>query len=441
MVLRMKTSFMFRLLIGLSLLIRPFLTIIGLILSCFNSKLKQRRHLENKNTTKESYASFKKSGIDKADFCFEVSSEGELEQVRPLLEKMLKASRKIELIYSSDSVEKKVEQLSVLYPNTLRLQVMPLLTSGPFSFGPFQNIRSWITASKIVFCRYDFFPELLVLKNAQTQFVLASAATKKMSWFKSEVFKLFDIVIAANEFEAKTFRSLLGSGVVVENCDFRIPRIAERLEESVHTLEKIVYLKDYLSYLDSLPSDKKIVFGSFWPSDMNIFSNAELVREVKEKKLHFMIAPHKLSDEFINHLKEELSQIFGNECVGVINKNNFQQIYPVTILQQGGVLCEMYLKFSMAYVGGGYERSIHSVFEPFFANCEVITGGNISRSTELDYIVQELPSEIHVLKNPEFFYNEVSAIKFNKQNLEKRKDLILQSKNKMNEIFTDLIKD
>lgn len=437
----MKISFMFRLFIGFTLLIRPFLTSIAFILSFFIPKLTKRRHLENKNRTLPFYRSFKKDQ-KRADFCFEVSSEGELEQVRPLLERMLTANKKVELIYSSDSVEKKIDQMASLYPEILRVQVMPLLSSGPFTGAYFQNIGQWITAPTLIFCRYDFFPELLILKKSSNTFVLASAATKKLSWFKKEVFKLFDVVIAANQFEEKAFRDLLDKKVLIENCDFRIPRIAERLSTAFETLEKLPYLKNYLNYLDSLEADKKVIFGSLWPSDLAIFkNNPSLIEEINNKKMHFLIAPHKLSDEFVKELKESLELIFGRENVGIINKENHQKIFPVTILQQGGVLCELYLKFSMAYVGGGYERSIHSVFEPFFANCEVITGGNISRSTEFDYINQELPSEIHVLKNPEFFYNKVMAIKHNKQNLQKRAFLIEETKTKMNEILIHLIKE
>lgn len=444
----MKISFMFRLFISCALLIRPVLTSIAFILSFFIPKLIKRRQLEKKNRVLPPYRSFKKDQKI-ADFCFEVSSEGELEQVRPLLERMLKAHKKVELIYSSDSVEKKIDQMASLYPELLRVQVMPLLTSGPCNKGYFQNIGQWITAPTLIFCRYDFFPELLILKKNTKTFVLASAATKKLSWFKKEVFKLFDIVIAANQFEEKAFKDLLDKNVVIENCDFRIPRIAERLSLATETLGKLPYLKDYLHYLDSLDGSQKVIFGSLWPSDLAIFkenssldsSDSSLVEDITNKKMHFLIAPHKLSDEFVMELKKSLDLIFGSENVGILNQHNHQKIFPVTILQQGGVLCELYLKFGMAYVGGGYERSIHSVFEPFFANCEVITGGNISRSTEFDYINQELPSEIHVLKNPEFFYNRVTAIKHNKRNLQKRLSLIEETKTKMNDIFIHLIKE
>lgn len=438
----MKTSFLFRLLIGLSLFIRPFLTIFIFILTSFVPKLAKRRHLENKNKGLPNYSSFKLKK-EQADFCFEVSSEGELEQVRPLLEKILLAQKKVELIYSSDSVEKKIEQLSKDYPTLLRIQVMPLISAGPIHRFIFQNIGHWISAPTFIFCRYDFFPELLALKlrNPRMQFVLASAATKKNSWFKKEVFKLFDVVIAANQLEELAFKSLLTNEVFIENCDFRIPRIAERLEKASETLDRVSYLRPYLEYLSSVESAQKVIFGSLWVSDLSIFKDEKLIEAVKKKKMHFLIAPHKLSDDFIKDLKLNLAALFGPENVGVINQKEHQTIYPVTILQQGGVLCELYLKFSMAYVGGGYERSIHSVFEPFFANCEVITGGNVSRSTEFDYITQELPSEIHVLKNPEFFYNIVTAIKNKERNLQKRVELIERTKKKMNEIFVHLIKE
>ena len=59
-----------------------------------------------------------------------------------------------------------------------------------------------------------------------------------------------------------------------------------------------------------------------------------------------------------------------------------------------GVLCELYQKFDLAYVGGGFEKSIHSVLEPFWAGCQVVCGPGTHRSTEFDYCQSILKDKI-----------------------------------------------
>ena len=73
-----------------------------------------------------------------------------------------------------------------------------------------------------------------------------------------------------------------------------------------------------------------------------------------------------------------------------------------------GILCELYPFFSHAYVGNGFGESVHSLMEPFLANCFVICGPKIQRSTEYDLISQSHPDHLHILTTPQEFYDSVS---------------------------------
>jgi 3-deoxy-D-manno-octulosonic-acid transferase len=80
------------------------------------------------------------------------------------------------------------------------------------------------------------------------------------------------------------------------------------------------------------------------------------------------------------------------------------RLTPVVIINYSGILCELYKYFHHSYIGGGYERSIHSVFEPFFCGSMVYCGAKIHRSTEYDLIKEIAPGEIQVLFQAEQFY-------------------------------------
>jgi 3-deoxy-D-manno-octulosonic-acid transferase len=395
---------------------------------------KDRLNFERKNFLNESSLRF-----TDADYCFEVSSEGELEQVRPLIESFLKNKKKIEIIYSSPSVEEKCQSIYKLYPELVRVLRLPLLSGSIIPFLYFQSIWSWVSAPVIIFCRYDFFPELLLLKLFNKKFVLVSGAIKKTSWYKESSFKFFDVVIAATDLEKHNFEMLLGNSSKVFSCDFRVPRVAERFHNAEATLLKISTIQSYLQKIRTISSKQKIILGSLWPSDLAVLNHPHLIAEVKAGRLNILIAPHKLDQLTINELQETCARYFGDFNVEVVSDSHPYNKAPVVILQMSGILCELYSLFSMTYVGGGYERSIHSVLEPFFSNNMVITGPKISRSTEFDLAFEIAPDEIHILNNPESFYTIIESSDLTKLKLFSREQFLERSTSSMKLIISELL--
>jgi 3-deoxy-D-manno-octulosonic-acid transferase len=384
-------------------LIRVPLSFIVIVLRPLVPFIKKRLNFERKNLIEVSGRSFRRDDLV-ADFCFEVSSEGELEQVRPLLEAILLEKKRVEILFSSESVEKKCLNLYERYPDTLRLLRLPILSFWPFEFLYFQSIWSWVSAPVIVFCRYDFFPELLLFKLFGKKFALISGAFKKRGFYKIQAFALFDIVVAATDLEKKHFSELLKEKAKLFSCDFRIPRITQRLSGASIVLDSKSPLKEYATYLRGLPASQKIVLGSAWESDLLILKDQDLIEDVKNKKIHLLVVPHKLDKESISRIDEELKKLFGGNNVEVLSASASFKNSPVIILNMSGVLCELYSLFSTSYVGGGYERSIHSVLEPFFSGSSVLCGPKVHRSTEFDLLSEIAPQEIHVLIQAESFY-------------------------------------
>ena len=239
------------------------------------------------------------------------------------------------------------------------------------------------------------------------------------------------MIVAANETEAQYFRKIVQNQKVFA-FDFRVPRILERLEGAQTVLLAVNELSSYIGHLDSLGRTQKLILGSAWQSDLVICHNDQLIDDVLSGKMHLLIVPHNLGSESINQLKKSLHSLNSNISIYEITKGhsfdaNILKVRPgIVILNLSGILCELYSKFRISYVGGGYERSIHSVLEPFLSGCQVICGPKINRSTEFDFIKELAPDEIHLLNNPESFYNLV------KENL---------SKVRGTEIRTKLLKD
>ena len=417
----------FNILLFISIIIRGPISILLIVFKNIVPGIRNRINFERKNQVEESCRSFALDGII-ADYCFEVSSEGELEQVRPLLEFFLLKNKRIELIFSSPSVEKKCLKLASDNSQLIRLLRMPLASYFPFAFLVFQSPGRWVTASRIVFCRYDFFPELLILKYFGKKFILLSAANKKPSWFKTQVFSFFDIIVAATNSEEQFFKSHFPL-IETFSFDFRVPRIFDRSINASKLLVTENVLTDYLIFLDSLTC-KKCILGSVWPTDLDILKDEKFATDIKNGEIHLLVVPHQLSISFILELQNKLQTLFPEIPIYEIKRGGahfdseqFKKIPGIVILNMSGVLCELYTKFPYAYVGGGFERSIHSVLEPFLSGAVVFCGAKVHRSTEFDTICELAPNEIHLLKNPENFYtlfNEVvksGLIKIDRQNL------------------------
>ncbi|MFA6238434.1 MAG: hypothetical protein WC635_13960 [Bacteriovorax sp.] len=385
-------------------LIRGPASVLLIILKNFIPLARKRIDFERKNLVEEGCRSFKKDFLI-ADYCFEVSSEGELEQVRPLIENFLARGLRIEILFSSPSVESKCQKLAHDYSDSIRILRLPLASFAPINFLFFQGLWQWVSASKIIFCRYDFFPELLSFKFFGKKLILLSAADKKHSWFKREAYSLFDLIVAANTFEENHFKKMFPLKRIY-SFDFRVPRIFERVKASGETLNKVGLIKQYLSFLEQRPANSNIILGSAWVSDLAILKNTELKNDLQSGKVHLTIVPHSLSAPSIQAIKDELKSSLPEIPVFELSASS-ESFGPlgIIILNCSGILCELYSRFSFSYVGGGYERSIHSVLEPFLSGSAVSCGPIVHRSTEYDYIKEIAPGEISLLKNPESFYN------------------------------------
>jgi 3-deoxy-D-manno-octulosonic-acid transferase len=383
--------------------------------------LKKRRKFEQKNKLID-FPNWKQNH-EKADYAFSISSEGELEQILPLLLYYLNDHKKIELVYTSNSVDHKVNNLAQEYKMNLAVIRMPLVSyrlNGSMRF----NCSKFITASVLYFCRYDFFPELLYLKYSRgdLRFVLLSARIKaeyftglglKNLYYRS-VFKLMDEFVATTSGDIDLLARYLPLKLS-KAIDFRVIQINQRLEIQNSTLNQ--RLKNYsqlLEHLKKYQRDEILIGGSFWPLDLPILNCFSWVK-------CFLIAPHDLADSNLEKLYQCLTNKLGKGAYledGIIGDEKF------IMIRTKGILCEMYHLGGWSYVGGGYGRSIHSVLEPFLAGSKVCCGPKVNRSSEFE-LIRHLTHDqwprvatINFELKLDLSYNELKLLNFKNQLIE-----------------------
>jgi len=390
--------------------------------------------------------SWKKDGL-KARMAFEVSSEGELEQVIPLIKKLISAQERVEILYASPSVEVKIKNLIAEHPEFIRCLRMPFIHFF-FSFFAGPQVLSWVSAPVLVFCRYDFFPELFLLKFfKKTKLILLSGSLKSrqemlerpgsfLYEYWSQVYNQFDYIVAATEKDAARFKALGVPDQSIDTYDFRLIQICKRLK-SGH--ERLSILGPFNAFLESYKQHAKILLAQCWPHEMALFKSEKFRAEINAGHKLVVMAPHQLQIEKINELIAAFHLNWPTGRVYLLNDDLDQQgieklitdykKHPAPILLGvPGILCEAYTLFGHAYIGGGFARSIHSVLEPFMAGPMVSCGPKTFRSTEFDIFKENAPDKIHmanklieipVLFEKKIINDERIKAKFSYQQIEK----------------------
>lgn len=361
----------------------PVIKILTLILLPI-PKVRERIAFEKRND----WQGFLKTG-QKADLAFEFSSEGEYQQAASLIQDALADGKKIEIVYFSPSVEKAMTELAGKYPLQLKVLRYPLLTlthSHSFSH--------WVTSDTLVLVRYDFLPEFLVwsrkpqhkLKILWVSFKKDRLKGRRPSFYKMLFLTRGKKLFFASHKEASFGKLLNLSGDVY---DFRIEQIHRRI---LARLEKFAQSFTLHSELLKKLNPKRVIMGNAWVSDLALIKNIP-------KDISCLIVPHRL--DLIPDFKSTLKSmnLDFQEITTETQSLEEKQIY---ILNRKGLLCELYHDFDKAYVGGGFEKSVHSLLEPLVAGSKQIScGPQNHRSTEFD-LAQDL-GHLKEIQSPKDF--------------------------------------
>lgn len=354
--------------------------------------LGERRIAFEKRNETDPYAKSFATENFQADFTFEVSSQGEFQQILELIKQLLSQSKKVELIYASESLENDITKFKQEYSlDQLRCLRLPLIRRSFFKER--QCLSKWITGKRFGFVRYDFYPHLLSVcfKQKLEMYLFWGSLKNKLNgggsrWFWSHLAKCFKVIFAANQKNQKLFEQLNHS-IKVYHSEMRTLSIESRLTNRVNSLQS-KGLEKFNKYID-LDSRHKIIFGSAYLADLKIVLNQDFKQKLESKNDLIIIAPHTLSPENIQSFKIELEKSGLKYGILSIDRDiDFSEQWislNVILLTAKGVLCELYSFCDTAYIGGGFEKSIHSVLEPFWGGCRVLCGPKTHRSTEFDF--------------------------------------------------------
>ncbi len=296
------------------------------------------------------------------------SSLGEFEQARPIIERLKEDGFFIIVTFFSPSGY----EVRKNYPNT------DIISYLPFDFKKdiidFLNI---INPDIVLWTKYDFWFNILnELHLRKIPIILIAAHFRKdqlfFKWYGKwylSILQNFNTIFVQDEtsknlLKNKNIESVIGG-------DPRFDRVKTIAEQHIN-----------LDLIAQFTSTKKcIVIGSSWKKDIDVCKNL-IQKEIMENS-KIIIAPHNINSEEIQFIENT----FPNQTLRYSNFNSHID-KPILIIDNIGYLSHIYKYSTWAYVGGGFDHSIHNVLEVIAHGKPVVFGPNFKKSKEASELLK-----------------------------------------------------
>lgn len=287
-----------------------------------------------------------------------VASLGEFEQGRPVVSAIHRQYPDYQIVLSFFSPSG--YEVRKNYPEAAFVCYMPLDTpDNAFRF--VQHLQPVMA----IFVKYEFwYNHLMALEHWGIPVFLISARFREHQiffrpWggFFRRLLSTFDTILVQDE-RSKVLLQEIGLKKVYVTGDSRVDRVLDIAANPLPFPELEKFTAGY----------KIIVFGSSWEPDEAIFCrwiNQELPPGWK-----VIIAPHETGADHVQRLQQKLKLSQATYSQRATMNPDTQ----ILIIDNVGLLAQLYQFGSIAYVGGGFGKGIHSILEPTAFGIPVITG-------------------------------------------------------------------
>jgi 3-deoxy-D-manno-octulosonic-acid transferase len=304
---------------------------------------------------------------------FHVSSLGEFEQARPVIEGVKKRFPEYKILltfFSPSGYELKKD-----YPHADYVYYLPLDT--PRNASKFLDL---VRPAKVFFVKYEFwFNFLNELKQREIPTYIFSALFRPSQfffqrwgkWFRKAL-KAYTHLFVQNQSSFDTLHKFGFDNVTISG-DTRLDRVAQ-IAEAASVLPK---LEQFCA------GNLVIVAGSTWPEDEEIFLNYvnECAHEVK-----FVVAPHEVNEGSLDRITSVLKRSY----VLYSSPSTPEQLASaeVLVVDGYGYLVSVYRYAKIAFIGGGFTTGIHSILEPAVYGMPVVFGPDYHKFHEAVEMIQ-----------------------------------------------------
>ncbi len=300
------------------------------------------------------------------------ASAGELEQAQPLLAALRAREPEAGILLTLSSPSARKAGGEVIEADI----VLPMPADRPRAMA---QILDALRPRAVVAVKWDLWPGLLS-EGARRGLPLLllggvlSPDSGRARWpgrlLAAPTHRLLTGIGAASESDAEAFRIL---GVDTHRLrvtgDTRFDRVLARLAEARERP------------LPSRPEEGFcLVAGSSWPAEETMALDAFVRLREDHPQLRLLIVPHEPDAACLARLDAEAA----SRGLPLWRLTRRPQLAGggVCVADRVGILPELYAPGSLALVGGGFGRGVHSVLEPAAHGLPVVTGPRIGRADE-----------------------------------------------------------
>tara|TARA_B100000902_G_C27320577_1_gene924147 strand:- start:5566 stop:6822 length:1257 start_codon:yes stop_codon:yes gene_type:complete len=411
------------------LLLSPFFWLICFILACFNYKVRQN-FFHSKSTIKS--AKQKRIQTSKIVLLFHAASAGEFEQLKPILTGIDRTKYFIIQSFTSPTIYSKEKNNNII--DAVCYQPFDLIWLSYFYFRA-------LNPHKYIITRHDIWPTHLFITHKMKidTYLINGNIHKNSIWMNPRlkslsitIFNFFKLIVVPSEAIKKNIETFNLNNQLEVLQDSRFQQIINRYKKN-NDLELLP-----ISFLDS----KNLIFGSIDQEDeKNIFEALRIIYPdgdiaLKKHNIKLIIVPHEVNNKKLKEMANWFILNNFNYTFYSTIKNHNMNISNVLIIDIVGILADLYKYSSVAYIGGGFSRGVHSVIEPAVYNNFIGFGPNIEMLDEAKELVNnklankvnnvsELCDFMNLIKNKNKKSDTKSFI-FNSNNINDFIKLILQ---------------
>jgi 3-deoxy-D-manno-octulosonic-acid transferase len=342
--------------------------------SLFNPKAKQWIR-----GRKQLFADLEKKRPEQKTAWFHCASLGEFEQGRPLIEKFKSqypGYRIVLTFFSPSGFEVRKN-----YPGADLICYLPLDTPGNA-----ERFIEIINPSVVFFIKYEFWlNHLAVLRRKKIPHFLVSAIFREdQVFFKSH---------------GSAFREALRGFAHVFTQEENSIRLLDRIgikQAGVSGDTRFDRVKEIASGAKEIPvaasfagAEKKvIVAGSTWPEDEALLF--PVLKNHLNSGWKLLIAPHELSESHLDEIEKKLSDsgVRKDEIRRFSKSSSLAAAgAKVLLIDNMGMLSSLYRYGRIAYIGGGFGKSIHNTLEAAVYGIPVVFGPRFEKFNEAKELI------------------------------------------------------
>lgn len=298
------------------------------------------------------------------------AASGEFEYAKPVIKRIKEKwpDQKILVTYFSPSYKKSVESFAGVD------------FSCPLPWdeeGAMQEFLEYHQPKLLLISRTDAWPQMLIqAKKMKIPSLMFSATLTPQSsrsrgfqrYFSRWVLNHLTEIHCVSQEDRSCFVKLGVNVPIFVKGDTRFDQVLDRLQNP----KKI---KDYIFSKDF----EYFVAGSTWPEDEEILISG-LQKVLNQNKLKLILVPHEVTSQHLKQIEEKLL----NHNLKFCRYSEFTKWLDeqVLIVDQIGILAELYAFSDLAFVGGSFRKTVHSVMEPLAARCICLVGPKIQNNRE-----------------------------------------------------------